>query len=176
MVQMAQRAAIPELATMRKALYMGTSFEFKFHSARPHQKALFFKTIQTIPFQVRAVVIDKARLGAGFARMNGQELTVEFICRLVFRAPPSDIANDVLIIDSATSPLIRTLRLRLSNECRKLERVRPFKKIVGSDSSREDGLQLADMLAGAIRHYAMGIQPEYYQTFVGKIVDLWEVS
>jgi hypothetical protein len=81
----------------------------------------------------------------------------------------------VLIIDEATPSFIRALRLRLSKESRMLNRVRPFKNIIGANSNREDGLQVADMIAGAIRHHALGDEKEYFPLFADKIVDLWEV-
>jgi hypothetical protein len=70
----------------------------------------------------------------------------------------------------------RQLRIRLSEECRKAARARPFNKMVSRDSSREDGLQLADMMAGAVRHFVIGDEGEYYKTFTDKVVDLWQVT
>ena len=101
---------------------------------------------------------------------------IELIVGLTFRASPLDIANDVLIIDGGTPGLCRALRVRLSEECHKTSRVRPFSKIVGGRSRSEDGLQLADMIAGAIRQNVVGSDRGYYRTFANKIVDLWEVS
>ena len=107
--------------------------------------------------------------------MSGQEWFVEFASGLALRAPESDLTGDVLIIDGGTPALCRALRLKLSEECRKLNRARPFKKIVGGRSKSEDGLQLADMIAGATRHYFAEDEREYYKSFESKIVDLWQV-
>ncbi len=174
MVQLAERAPLPEFAALRQALHLEPAFEFKYHKAKPHQKTVFFKVIQTVSFRVRAVVVDKTRLEKRFADLRGQDFAVEFLSRLALRASDMEVANDILVIDGATPALIRALRVRLSEDCRAMERVRPFKKIVGGDSSREDGLQLADMLAGAIRHHVMGVERDHYPTFVSKVVDLWE--
>ena len=87
-----------------------------------------------------------------------------------------DIADDILIVDGAVPSLIRDLRVRLSAICRDEGRRRPFKKIVSADSGREDGLQLADMVAGAIMQSTKGTDVEYYQTFADKVVDLWKVQ
>jgi hypothetical protein len=54
--------------------------------------------------------------------------------------------------------------------------VRPFKKIVAADSSRDDGLQLADMLAGAVREYVWNNDPTYQRSFSNNIVDMWHVK
>ena len=57
-----------------------------------------------------------------------------------------------------------------------MNRVSPFAKIVGGRSQGEDGLQLADMIAGAIRQHATGESSPSYQAISSKIVDLWNVS
>ena len=83
------------------------------------------------------------------------------------------MSNDILIIDAAAPVFCRNLRIALSERCGQAGRVRPFKRIIGGDSAREDGLQLADMVAGVIRQQAMGIPQPYYKTFAAKVVDLW---
>ena len=74
-----------------------------------------------------------------------------------------------------TDALRSNLRIRLSQDCRKIRRVHPYKKIATAGSRVEDGLQLADMVAGAIRDKALGNNATYYRTFARKVVDLWEV-
>lgn len=140
------------------------------------KKEVFFRTVDTLAFRVRAVAVDKSGLEKGFGKLSGQDFTVEFISRLTLRASALDIGSDVLIIDGAPPALCRALRIRLSAECRRAGRVRPFKKIVSGRSRNEDGLQLADMIAGAIRLHVMGIQSGYYQTFARKVADFWEES
>ena len=81
----------------------------------------------------------------------------------------------MLIIEGSTPALVRAMRIRLSEECRNTGRVRPFRKIVGGRSRREDGLQVADMVAGAIRQHITGAESDYYRTFGSKIMDLWEI-
>ncbi len=152
LVQLAERAPLLQLTELRKSRRLPPNFEFKYHKTTAAQKAEFFKAIRVVPFRIRAVVVDKANLDDSVTRMGGQDLTIYFVTQLVLRASALDIANDVLVIDGATPAFRGALRIRLSEECRKTGRVRPFKKIVGGDSKREDGLQLADMIAGAILH------------------------
>ena len=175
LVQLAERAPLPPLARLRQTLHLSSRFEFKYYKASAQQKASFFQAIRPLSFRVRAVVIEKARLTEPLSSINSQEFVVEFISRLVLRASDLEIANDVLIIDGATPVLLRALRIRLSAECKRNNRVRPFRKIISGDSKREDGLQLADMIAGATRHYAMDLETEHLQTFAGKVSDLWPV-
>ena len=81
-----------------------------------------------------------------------------------------------MILDAATPVFCRNLRIALSEHCDRAGRVRPFKRIIGGDSAREDGLQLADMVAGAIRQQAMGTPQPYYEMFAAKVVDLWQFT
>lgn len=175
MVQMPERVPLSELAALRRMFHLPPMFEFKYYRAKSRQKEVFFRMIRPISFRVRAVVIDKSCLGNRFAGMSGQDLTIEFITGLVLRAEQLDLAHDVLVVDGATLGFLRPLRIRLSEECRKLGRVRPFRRIISGDSKRDDGLQLADMVAGAIRHYVMGEETAYYRTFASKVADLWKV-
>jgi len=161
---------------VRKVFRLLPRFEFKYHTTTPEQKRSFFESIQTVPFRVRAAVVDKSVLAKQFVTMSGQDFAIEFIAGLTLRASELDIANEILVVDGATLAFLRALRVRLSEECHKAGRVRPFRKIIGGDSSRDDGLQLADMIAGAARHHVMGIESRYYRTFANKIVDWWEVS
>ena len=175
MLQMAEHAPIPELAAVRRALYLPPLFEFKYYTTTPTQKRVLFDAFQALPFRVRCAALDKSKLPVDWARLSGQALTVELIVRLTLRASALDIANDMLIIDGGTPALRRAVRVRLSDECRKTGRVRPFGKIVGGRSLREDGLQVADMIAGAIRQHRMGAESSYYRTFADKIADWWAI-
>jgi len=176
MVQLTERAPLPDLQRIRQQLHLPASFEFKYHKTTIEQKALFFRSVRSLPFRVRAVVVHKSGLPDKYLTLSGQELTVEFIVNLALRASPLDIADDILVIDAAKRAFLWRLRVRLSQECRRLKRVRSFRTIVGGDSSRDDGLQLADMIIGATRQHVMGIESSHYRTFADKVIDLWEVG
>jgi hypothetical protein len=107
--------------------------------------------------------------------MTGQDFIIEFASRLIQRTSELDIGGDVLIVDGTTQAFRRQLRVRLSQESRFSGRARPFSKIISGDSRREDGLQLADMIVGAIARYVVADETSYYQTFAHKVVDLWRV-
>lgn len=130
MVKLADRASLPALVSVRRKLHLSSKVEFKYYRTRKSQKRTFFQSIQSLPFCVRAVMINKSELERPLTKMSGQELTIEFITHLTLRASELDIANDVLIIDGATKAFCRALRVRLSKECRQQKRVRPFKKII----------------------------------------------
>ncbi len=175
LVQLTERAPLPKLANLRRSRRLPPNFEFKYHKTTAAQKVAFFKAVQTVPFRIRAVVIDKANLDRSVRQMSGRDLMLHFVTQLALRVSALDIANDVLVIDGATPAFRRALRIKLSKECRKMGRARPFKKIIGGDSRREDGLQLADMIVGAILHSVAKNNDAHYKMFVGKVVDLWRV-
>jgi len=96
------------------------------------------------------------------------------IIRLTLRASELDISNEILIVDGATPTFCRDLRVQFTERCKREGRIRPFKNIIGANSKSEDGLQLADMVAGTIRLHAMGSSSEHYQVIFPRIVDLWQ--
>jgi len=176
MVQMSSWEPIPELETLRKTLHLSPSFEFHYVKTSTVQRQAFYQAMLPVAFRVRSAVVLKNELPIFYHEMNGLEFTIELLANLTLRASPLDIGNDVLIVDGATDAFRTALRIRLSQECKKHNRVRPFGKIATASSKREDGLQLADMVAGAIREQTLGRNFEYVQTFSRKIVDLWEVK
>jgi len=175
MVQLPARIPLYPLVNLRKALQVKTTFEFKYHTATRSQKDLFFREILHIPFRVRAVAFDKTRIGLPWINMKPSELMTELIIRLTLRTDELDIANEILIIDGATPTFCRHLHVQFRERCRQQKRIRPFKNIIGANSRNEDGLQLADMIAGAIRLYKMGISGEHFYRIASRVVDFWQL-
>lgn len=176
MVQAPSWEPLDELAELRRDLYLLPSFEFHYAKMSSIQKDTFYHAVLPVYFRVRAAVMLKEYAPSRYREMNEFDLTVELLSTLTLRALPSDVSNNVLIIDGATDALRSALRIRVSGECRKMKRERLFKKIVTASSRQEDGLQLADMVAGAIRERAWENEPAYFRTFDRKVVDLWGVS
>ena len=175
MVQLVDREPLPELDELRKRFRL-PDFEFKYQKTTAVHKEAFFSAVQAVPFRVREVVVEKASLDKRFVALSGQGIAVEFIVGLTLRAPELDLTDETLIIDGTTPAFRRALRIELSAACDRIgRRSRPFKKIVSGDSSHEDGLQLADMIVGAVRQHVMGVESRYYKRFAAKVVDLWKV-
>jgi len=173
MVQLPERSSLTPLVSLRKALHVPPNFEFKYHQSKPLQRGRFFREVLVVDFRIRAATVDKTQLSSKFNSLNPRALTIELIIGLTMRASELDIANEILIVDGATPSFCRDLRIQFSERSKREERIRPFKNIIGGDSKREDGLQLADMIAGAIRVHAMGISNDHFNTISPRIVDLW---
>lgn len=175
MVQLPERAPIQPLVELRRVLNVSSAFEFKYHSTKPSQKDRFFQEVLEIPFRVRAIIFDKAMAGISYNSFSPYELTIELIVGMAMRASELDIANEVLVIDGATPAFCRDLRIEFTKRVKLEKRIRPFKNIIGADSEREDGLQLADMIAGALRVYSTNGYSHHFQMILPRIVDLWEI-
>jgi Protein of unknown function (DUF3800) len=176
MVQLPDRTPLHPLIRVRKALGLAPTFEFKYYSTAAAPKERFFWEVLSIPFRVRAVIVDKQQLPFNWRNLSPKELMTQLLIHLTFRASELDIANEILIIDGATPAFCRNLRVQFTDQCKRQRRIRPFKNIVGANSRNEDGLQLADMIAGAIRLHGMDIDSEHYFCISARIVDLWELG
>lgn len=175
MVQLVDTQPISALTEVRQKFHFKPDFEFKYYTLRREIKEAFFHAIRAVPFRVRIAVADKARLEPRWRKLTGQKVLLEMTAGLIMRADPLDMADDVLIVDGATRAFCRALRVRLSEECRRVARVRPLGKITGGKSDREDGLQMADMLAGTARQHGAGENSPYYPLFAHKVVDWWSL-
>lgn len=175
MVQLPSNEPLPGLASLRKLLHLPERYEFKYNKTTIRQKEGFFEIVQAIPFRVRAIVVHKASLSKEFFDLGGQRFGIHWIVSLTLRASELDISNDILILDGAPPEFRRNLRVEFTRRCRETGRIRPFKKIVSGDSSREDGLQLADMVVGAITKHCLGKESSYFELIAPKVVDLWRV-
>lgn len=176
MVQFAENAPLPELALVRRQFHFPSSFEFKFHNTKLRHHTAFFEAIQNNSFRVRAVVLDKSKSDSYWKKLSGESLRVELIVQLALRVAPLDLANDVLMIDGAPPLLCREVRIGLSKVYKQRNRVRPFNRIVGGRSHSVDGLQVADMIAGAIRRFVAEGENDLYSSFARKVVDLWRIG
>ena len=172
-VQLAKNEQLHHLARVRQVLRLKPSFEFKFYRASAAQRHAFFNELSDLVFHVRCVAIDKANMPSLFHVMTPFDLMSELAVRLMMRAASTSIAHDKLIVDGGTPAVCKALRLRFSKAARENNRVPLFSKIVGGDSKRDEGLQLADMIAGAIRMHLFGKDSSAYWLFQTKIVDLW---
>lgn len=173
MVQLANRESIPEFAAVRQQFHLKTNFEFQYYRVKQPFKEAFFYSIRNLHFQVRAVVLNKANVPPVLIGMSGTDLIVELLTKLAFRIPETVSEEAILIADSMTPQLKQQLRMRLSDGYQVAQRKRLFKKLISQTSGSSDGLQLADMVAGAIRHHITGRNSHYYAQIERKIVDLW---
>lgn len=176
MVQLSNREPLTELVALRQKLHLSPNFEFHYYKMNSRQKDDFFQAVAPLAFRVRAAALIKTHLPLKFQSMSSTELATTLLVNLTLRASPLDIANDVLVLDEAPDRFIQSLRIHFTQAYQQMRRERPFKKIVSSKSKHDDGLQMADMIAGAVRQFIWEDDPVYFQTFSNKVADLWRAD
>jgi hypothetical protein len=176
MAQLPNREPVMELAELRKELNLSPNFEFHFYKMNSKQKDEFFQAIRPLSFRVRVAALIKSQTPPEFQDLDSVELAIRLLVDLTLRASSLDIANDILVLDDKPDSFIQSLRIHFTQAYKQAKRDRPFKKIVSSNSKYDDGLQMADMIAGAVRQFIWENDPAYFQTFSNKVVDLWQVG
>lgn len=176
MAQFSNREPVIELAALREDLNVSPNFEFHFYKMNSRQKDAFFQAIRPLSFRVRVAALIKSQTPPTYQGLNSVELSIKLLVDLTLRASHLDIANDILVLDDQPESFIQSLRIHFTQAYKNAKRDRPFKKIVSSKSKNDDGLQMADMIAGAVRQFVWENDPAYFQTFSNKIVDLWRVA
>ncbi len=120
----------------------------------PWARAGFFALLRSLDIRVRAAVLDKTKLPEEAERWRKQQIYEYVLGELVKRSTPSELHDAILVIDgerqSSNEPFLRGLRQAMSLLGEAQHRGRIFKSIILKESKREDGLQYADMIAGAI--------------------------
>lgn len=176
MAQLSNREPIAQLAALREDLNLSPNFEFHFYKMNSRQKDTFFQAIRPFSFRVRVAALLKPQTPLEYQDLDSVELAIKLLVDLTLRASHLDIANDILVLDDQPESFIQDLRIHFTQAYKQARRDRPFKKIVSSKSRFDDGLQLADMIAGAVRQHVWENDPTYFKTFSDKVVDLWRVA
>jgi hypothetical protein len=176
MAQLPNREPLTELSALREKLHLSSNFEFHYYKMNSRQKDDFFQAINSLAFRVRTAALIKSHLPLRFQSMSSTELATSLLVNLTMRSSQLDIANDILILDDAPDSFIQSLRIQFTKAYQREGRERPFKKIVSSKSKYDDGLQLVDMIAGAVREYIWENNPIYFRTFSNRVADLWRID
>ncbi|MGI8825898.1 MAG: DUF3800 domain-containing protein [Chloroflexota bacterium] len=143
--------------------------EIKFEDTRDANARRFFSAMMNLPLKVHSLVIVKAHIAIPYAEIKPN--LYQFAVRRVLReALVGQFANLVIIDEvgqdkKAKQRFITDLRNHLNSDSASGARV--VREVAVRDSKHEDGLQVADMMAGAVafRHkygnpcYSNLIQP-----------------
>lgn len=175
-VELEERSPLPVLADVRLKLHLPPDFEFKYHKTTEVQRNVFFDALRPFNWRIWLAAVDKQIAPREWLSAGGEERLVDLTVGLILRAGMSEVVASVLIIDGAKPRHLRTLRKKLSQEFRLRSRQRPYRRIIAAESHREDGIQLADMIAGAARSYVSGTNDHAYKSFASKVRVLWMVN
>jgi hypothetical protein len=135
---------------LRTTMGLHPSFEFHFAKMDRLRREKFFKEINGFEFGYYAIVINKAALhGEGF---KIKESFYKFACGLVLKNAASMLNDATVVIDGSGD---REFKRQLTSYLRRtvndpaVQQVK-IKKLKLQDSHRNNLLQLADMVCGAV--------------------------
>jgi hypothetical protein len=123
-------------------------FEFHYDGASSRFKKTFFAAVMRYDFLYASITIDKERLyGEAFSH---KESFYKYVCRLVFESIAPHLEQAIVIIDGQGSQKFRSeLKAYLKSSIQH-NRAPCIKDVRLQDSHRNNLLQLADMICGAI--------------------------
>lgn len=146
--------------------------EFKFSKCSDWARDGFFRTVDAYAFQVRALVIDKAKIYSPHLRLSPDSFYSYFVQLLISRAGGTLMDASVKIDGSGDREFKRALSVYLRRE------VGPGKitKLRFTDSRQDNLIQLADMATGAIaRSYSGRADANRWRSMLApKIANVWE--
>lgn len=150
------------IGLLRRELSLPTDFEFHFHDNHPTLRKTFLTTVAPYDFFYFGIVLDKSLLtGPGFRFRNS---FYKYASRLVFENAKPYLKDAIAVFDESGSA---TFKMQLARYLRRQinQRDSPglIRKVKVQPSGKNNLLQLADMIAGALGRTCL----------VGK-VDQWE--
>lgn len=143
-------AADTRISLLRRELGLAADFEFHFNETPERIKEAFFDAIVRYNFFYFAIVINKAKLyGPGF---KVKESFYKYAASLVFQTARQHLTDAIVVFDgSGSRDFKRELRSYLSRKVNEPgKRIGRIRKVKIQDSRRNNLIQLADMVCGAI--------------------------
>ena len=146
------------LVSLRRELGLFSSFEFHYRRTPPRLRVALFDTLAVLPFAAEVLTVHKPSLPPSFARMKETQFYGHFVADLIIRAEPASVDRALLLVDAQRSDvvLVRGIRTAISRILRGAEATYKLKKVKPRPAAEEDGLQIADMIAGAMVDWLEG--------------------
>jgi hypothetical protein len=136
------------ITQLRQELSIKKEFEFHFASASNRIKTSFFAAVMEFDFLYVAMTIDKAKL-YGFG-LQHPKIFYKYVCRIVFETLKPHLEDAKIIFDGQGSQQFkRELQSYLKKHLNKGD-TRCVKQVRVQDSHKNNLIQLADMVCGAI--------------------------
>lgn len=138
------------ISEIRKQLNLHADFEFHFHKTGKRFCRHFFVEICQFDFQYFSIVIDKTQIET--SRFYNSQTFYNFACELVCRMARENLRQATVVIDGHKSKEFKT---KLGNYLKKNVNDKGsgifcIKKVKMQDSAKNNLLQLADMICGAV--------------------------
>ncbi len=152
---------------LRAQQSLPANYEFKYRRVGSKRvlRTAFFRDLAQLEFVAWALVVDKRRLSVSVMALDRIGFYGWAMGELVSALPSEAIAHSIIVIDDPmrSNKFVTGLRVHISKVLRALGRRERFRKITGHDAEREEALQCADMIAGALAEYVSGGDSWAYQ-------------
>ena len=137
------------ISLLRKEQRVPDNFEFHFNKLKSGHRRAFLEAVARHRFFYSAVVVDKTNLGGFESQFN--ESLYKYACGLIFEKAKPRLSDAIVVTDengskNFKSELKRYLVRRLKDDSGKCF----IKKVRTQDSRKNNLVQLADMIAGAV--------------------------
>lgn len=141
------------IKNLRSKLLLPENYEFHFAKTNRHIRE-YFRNFINNELEIPSVVVlrtDKQYLSKNTRQKKGEQIIADMITYCVINLPNELLNNSTLYYDGEKEQLSfkNTLRSTLSNSLPPEIFLRAVKAV---SASRNDGLQIADMIAGFIRN------------------------
>ena len=140
------------LQNLRRRLGLPLHFEFHYNQTHPRLRAAFFSELATLPFQAGVLVIHKPSLPFTVTRMREQERLGFFVADLTLRIESDWFEKSLLVVDGQRkdTALTQGLRTAIGQALERAGRPHRLHRVRARPARSEDGLQIADMIAGTV--------------------------
>lgn len=146
------------IAALRRSLKLPDTYEYHYTKIRPPIRLAYFAKLRRLEFEAWGVCADKRKIPQEYGRCSSDELLCKLASEVARQIPETLIAGAALVIDDKAAKTKTTQAVRVAVS-RVLEERRLERRLAGArglPAHRHDGLQLADMLAGALRESRAG--------------------
>ena len=159
---------------MRSRLGLSPMEEFRFNKSSNRHRHAFLSGLSDLDFVARAIVVDKTLLPDDFQHMRSVEFYAFFVAQLLNHLPAGELDRTILHLDRFGAPktALRCIRQQLAH-LRSKDRRSLVKRIAFKQSHRENGIQVADMIAGATFRWREKHDARFVTHVWDKIL-LWE--
>ena len=163
------------ITSLRKELGWKDNHEFKFRKTHRKEKLTFLKLAANYNFEIYAVYIDKTKFPTNY-KYPGKKSLYNWTTRELLKIIP--LSNAYITLDGKYQ---KEYKLRVRSYLRQgfNSNEKQIKKIDVHDSGRDNLIQLADMIAGAINRHLEAQKSDselYYNIIKKKITTMKELS
>ena len=161
----------------KRTLGVGRNWEFKFNKSSKARRLEFLELVKDLDFEIFGVIVKKRKLVDD--NIDLKESLLAHACRLACESALEALDDATVIIDGAGSRHVRRqmntyLKKELNRAGDEKKRIR---KVKIEDSRKNNLLQLADMVSGAIaRSYSQKSDASVYRSvlsFKEMSVEIW---